>query len=494
MEFTGATITNQTFTRTIRDVTLEDDVYLRVRLDHPLRYSFSLTLSQTDAPDRVLLNVSGSPMPALGTLIEAAAQASAGVESSRAGAKQRADLLAEVPPADRTAAERRLDELTASLTRLENDLSRISNRLRQAAVVGGAESAIRDVVRILWPPDGGGPSQQLQQIRETLQPLTSTKARELEKRVSDLAQKTATLEGRIGAVSDALDEGDMCLYLGRFEAAKKVQVSATLTERPDLLAPPAEQALLRDAIRRTNALLERALEEGGDPETESTIEEADLEGPSPGPAPMPTPEPVERLTTSFEVMKPVHVHTSFGFPVTWLEENTYSLVTVSPLAPEDPPADASADPTTEPAEATPGMVELVPQTDQYRVLPTFFVALNLWPQYPFSTGDDDPYESVGKRNRRGLSITLGFPLQDIGKNYLFGVGYYVYRGIQVVAGIHLGRVTRLREGFEANEPFQKTDSNFQVSDATYTPYKASGYLGVTIDSSTIARIFGGGDQ
>ena len=507
MEFTGVTTTNQTFTRTIRNVSPEDDVYLRARLEHPLRYSFSLTLSQTDAPDRILLNVSGSPMPALGTLIQAAAQGAAAAAVSQAELGEQKARLTDLPPEFQDEAKRRLDGVSPSLSRLEDQLSGIANLLRQAAVVGGEEAAIKDVVAILWPPNGGGPSHDLQKIRDALQPLTSTQAEELKKRVSDLAQKTATLESQIATVRDALDEGDMCLYLGRFEAARRVQVSATLTARPELQMPSApsdpSSAMLRDAIEKASKTLERGLEEersgaatrserGGDTETEATADE-----------PVPTPTPVDRLTTSFDVMKPVHVHTSFGFPVTWLEETTYSLVSVPSSEVANGAAAANGEGTngeganggaTNGSATPPETVKLVPQSNLYRVLPTFFVALNLWEQYPFSTEDSDPYESLSRRHRHGLSITVGFPLQDIGRNYMFGAGFYVYPGIQIVGGVHLGRVTRLREDFEENTAFEKPDSNFQVSDATHTPYKWSGYLGVTVDSSTIARIFGGGDQ
>src|SRR5690349_13846465 len=46
LEFDGVTSSNQTFSRTIRNVTAEDDVYLRVRLERPLRYGFTVTLTQ----------------------------------------------------------------------------------------------------------------------------------------------------------------------------------------------------------------------------------------------------------------------------------------------------------------------------------------------------------------------------------------------------------------------------------------------------------------
>jgi hypothetical protein len=584
LEFKAHTTTNEGFTRTIRNVTSDDDVFLHVRVTRPLTYGFSLSLTQTDSPDQPLLNVSGDGLPGLGSLIKVADAAQAKATDTVAANKTaitKAKAKIEVPGLDAVGeqlhifmlapggddpATRAVEALrkaaaalgddpiaalcpgcTEDLNTVQATVFQVGSELRVAAVSGNEQEHLNNAIKDLWPPSRS-PEEVLTRIQEQLaqaavqvealqaqskaamdlakgaekahpgltkqaeivgQSITSTQkwVTTLQSEVAALLKRLADLGNAIVATRAAIDEGEMCLYLGRFDAGKRVAVKATIAARPaPAPSPEPDVDKLRKAVKTANAALQEALgppapspAEAGKPAPAKAA--ADGKNADDGAVPAATPSDttdaakkttvsdpstLDRLAATFDVLRPIHVQTSFGFPVTWLRDVDYSLVSV-PQA--NAPAKGS-DASTTPAD----MVKLVPQNQTRRVLPTFFVSLNLVPQYPFSSRDDDKNESLGWINRHGASLILGFPLQDLGKNYMFGVGFYAYRGIQIVGGVHFGRVTRLRDNFKENEAFTKPTDTFGVSDAVYTPFESRWFLGVSVDSTTIAKILGGGSS
>jgi hypothetical protein len=519
--FEGKSLPEATFTRTIRNVTDDDDVYLHVVIANPLRHSLSLKVTAEDTPDRPLLNFSGTTAPSLSGLIDGVQKAEKKSDTEAKGVKaegneQTAKAAAKLDeanerlsmtmrvqgksPEERVKIQGQLDAATREVERLKTALETVNKeakildeiasllgeiasscaslrgRLLEAIVVGDEAGATRAIGAVAGSLPGL--IDKLNEADRRLSTVDEQRRQGPKKSLDDVRAALKDLEASVASASSAMAEGDMCLYLGRFEAGKTVHVAAKLEERPGLSPLAGDpQKDLRDAIEKATKILNGAIkgeaaEAGGKKSGEASGGDKSADKAT----------EVDPRTYSFEVMKPIHLSTGFGFPVTWLASTEYSLVAV-PAGTQDGNG-----------KTPPEQVKLVAKADTVRVLPTFFVSVNVPPQYPSSTADPDPYEGSVRTflRRHGFTLHFGFPLSDIGKNYMFGVGFYVYPGAQLTGGVHFGKVTSLQEGFSENVPFDKPSAAFEAKDATYEHFDHSYYVGLTIDSTAISKILGGG--
>jgi hypothetical protein len=521
-----------TFTRTVRNVTRQDDVYLSIANRDAARHRITARVEVKDAVPVEFIGGLGQAksfadiakllsgfVKATQTQADKTAQAAESakargdkarvtIKAARAGSQQMLDAAANAAVADEVRAA--LQQAQNALDRAGGIAAEAENALARAEVGLDPPSKAFDK---LWPPDtaAASPDAALREAASALERANSALTgaadapADLKEAVARGLEQVTALQGQLAAlkpqVKKALqaqqdadarvaDESALCLYLGRFEAGKSVSVSLSIAPAT---APP-DEADDADGLRKAaqaaydtlGKVLAAETPPGERPGTHRAAagEQKPTPAVTPAPAASPTPAPttLDLLTYTFDVLSPVHVQTGMAFPVSWLRNPDF----------EFKPTRSETSGTGD-AAMTRGFGRLVPSGDtRQQIRPAFMVALNLKSQHPGAVADADPYETVRPAQRYVPFIAFGVGLKDLGDDYFFGPGVTLGRGVQLVAGVHFGKVNRLIEGFEENKEFEKPNEDFQGAEAVVKRRVGGFFIGLSVDGAVVTRLFGGG--
>jgi hypothetical protein len=409
--------------------------------------------------------------------------------------------------------------LAAALGSAQGALDRAQAKLREgqlalarAAIVAEPVAAAVDV---LWPKDASAsPRAALDEATAALESANATLdahptlpgQAHWKTVVAERKTAVARLEGDLAGLDSQFRravaaeearaarkqaETDACVYLGRFGAGDKVDVAMSVA---DATPPPDDGDTLKKAAQTAYDALGKVLAER---KAAPAASPARAPAASPGPTPPPAPKQHDLLTYSFTVLRPLHFRTGAAFIVSWLKNPSYEVRTRT----ETTPAQAAV-----PATTTTAAVPATPEKKRTfytlaeggdtrtQTRPAYMASLNLVTEYPGATADSDPHEAVRQGRRYIPFLTFGIGLKDVGDDYFFGGGVSVGRSVQIVAGLHSGRVTRLLDRYRANVEFEAPlgVENLAESDVTVRRRVNGFFAGLVIDAKVVGKLFGGG--
>ncbi len=546
------------FTHTIANVTRDDDVYLAIHNAAPRRYRVSVKVAvdastSTESIGGLDEAVSfGALKDLLGPLLvdtetesAATSREAENADAAESAAKGQMNAAAEKTTAMRKgqgprvpkaaddaleaardaegrlvllhdAAQRLALELRSAQAALKRALVQLragQNTLIRAEIAGASVSAAAD---ILWPKDAGSPRAALDEATAALEraneildahptlPDQATRkafvaerknaAARLERDLANLeSQFRRAVEAETARAAREKAETNACLYLGRFGSGDEVDVALSIA---DATPPPDDGDGLKKAAQAAYEALGKVLAE-----KKAAPAASPAAAPSASPAPTPTPGPRQHdlLTYSFTVLRPVHFRTGAAFIVSWLKSPSYDVRTRTETSPAQAAVPATA--TTAAIPATPEkkrtFYTLAEGGDtRTQTRPAYMASLNLVTEYPDATADSDTHEAV-KRGRRYIPfVTFGVGLKNVGDDYFFGLGLSVGRSVQVVAGLHSGKVTRLLDLYRANVEFEAPlgVENLAEKDVTVQRRVNGFFAGLVVDAKVVGKLFGAGDD
>ncbi len=394
----------RTFTRTIHNVTPDDDVFVSILNMDPKAFAFELGTSEVASPTVVsagwgdvdaaavakliaaMVKVGGSAEAATARAGEAAKEGVAATAATQepASVKSRAlafgvkeeDLLKNLSAQlsavqkfregeeallidaekwrDIMARTEALNESVESLVKTLNELEPAADasgatrrRVLTAALTNLAE-ADREITTV---------TERLKAVQDDLALITPSPERvALTLRLAHLSREMESLRSASRDLAAALQKAlepasaEACVALGRFDPGKRVSVKIAVKD----VAPPKPGSVqltraLEEASQILSAALARAatappaasdMEAAKESSDEKTGQESGTEGDAEGAEEKPAPKKRDLDTFTFDVLDSVHVQVGFAFPVSRLKNPTYELR--RPLETAEPAAASAA--------------------------------------------------------------------------------------------------------------------------------------------------------